>query len=137
MGEDEAEHSARKMEEMATHFENILGIFGGSRSRRRISSWMTKRRLTAKAKADIEESRDAIEEFERDLVELEIEMQEKINDIETRWDDAAGEVEEKTFRPLKKNILLDLFGVAWLLNWRLKDGDDVFDVPGFDMNESS
>lgn len=81
---------------------------------------MTKRRLTAKAKADIEESRDAIEEFERDLVELEIEMQEKINDIETRWDDAAGEVEEKTFRPLKKNILLDLFGVAWLPNWRLK-----------------
>ena len=137
LGEDESEHSARKMEEMATHFENVLGIFGGSRSRRRISSSMTKRRLTAQAKADIEESRDAIGDFERDLAALEVEMEEEIDEIEARWADVAGEMDEQTFKPFKKNIHIDLFGVAWLPNWRLKVGDDVFDAPGFMLSEGT
>lgn len=50
LAEDRAEHSARKMEEMATHTENILTLFGGSRSRRRVSSSLTKRRMSAKVR---------------------------------------------------------------------------------------
>jgi hypothetical protein len=129
--EDEAEYSARKMEEMATHFENVLGIFGGSRSRRRISSSMTKRRLTTQAKADIEESKESIEVFKRDLANLEAEMQEAVEEVEDRWGKIATEIDEEVIQPYKKNVLMDYFGVAWVPYWQLQEGDEGIELRGF------
>ncbi|MBI4732266.1 MAG: DUF853 family protein, partial [Chloroflexi bacterium] len=62
---DEAELSQRKGEELATHAENILGAFGGSRSTRRLSSSLTKRRLTEQAKEDVQESVDSLDQYEK------------------------------------------------------------------------
>lgn len=131
LDEDQAEHSARKMEEMATHLENVIGIFGGSRSRRRVSTSMTKRRMTSKAKADIEESKDVIEDFKRELEDLEIEMNDAVEEIEERWAEAASEIEEAVFTPFKKDIHVDLFGVAWFPYWQVKAGEEVFELPGY------
>jgi hypothetical protein len=131
LSEDEAEHSARKMEEMATHFENVLGILGGSKSRRRISTSMTKRRMTSKAKADIEESKELIEEFIKELELLEDEMEEAIDEIEERWEEVASEIEERVFTPYKKDVLVELFGVAWVPYWQFDAQGKVFELPGF------
>ena len=65
--EDEAELSHRKMEEVGTHAENVLGMFGGRKSSRRLSSSLTKRRMTEQAKADVEELEDAIAQYEPDI----------------------------------------------------------------------
>ena len=54
--EDEAELSNRKLEEAGTHLENITGLFGGRRKATRLSSSLTKRRMTEQAKSDVEES---------------------------------------------------------------------------------
>jgi hypothetical protein len=129
--EDQAEHSARKLEEMATHVENVLGIFGGSKSRRRISTSMTKRRMTSKAKADIEESEELIEEFMKDLEALEDEMEEAIDEIEERWAEIAGEMEEKVFTPFKKDVLVEMFGVAWVPYWQFEQEGKAFELVGF------
>jgi hypothetical protein len=130
LDEDQAEHSARKMEEMATHLENVIGIFGGSRSRRRVSSSMTKRRLTSKAKADIKESKDVIEDFKRELEDLEIEMNDVVEEVEERWAEAASEIEETAFKPFKKDIHVEMFGVAWFPYWQVRAGEEVFELPG-------
>jgi hypothetical protein len=131
LSEDEAEHSARKMEEMATHFENVLGIFSGSKSRRRLSTSMTKRRMTSKAKADIEESKEAIDEFSRELANLEEEMEGVIDEVEERWAKAATEIEEEIFTPFKKDVMVEMFGVAWVPHWQFEADGDVFELVGF------
>jgi hypothetical protein len=131
LNEDESEHSARKMEEMATHFENVLGILGGSKSKRRISTSMTKRRMTSKAKADIEESKEAIEEFTKELEVLEDEMEETIDEIEERWAEVASEVEESVFTPFKKDVLIEYFGVAWVPYWQFEAEGESFELVGF------
>lgn len=131
LDEDQAEHSARKMEEMATHLENVIGIFGGSRSRRRVSSSLTKRRMTSRAKADIEESLDVIEEFKRELEDLEVEMNDIVEEIEERWAQAATEIEDAVFTPYKKDIHVDMFGVVWLPYWQLQAGEENFELPGY------
>ena len=59
------------MEEMGTHAENIIGLFGGRRSSRRLSSSLSKRRMTEKAKADVEESHDVIAELKKEIASLE------------------------------------------------------------------
>jgi len=131
LAEDQAEHQSRKMEELATLGESILGLIGGSRSRRRVSTSVTKRRMTSQAKADVEESLDVIEEFKQELTELEAELSEELNELADRWGDAAAAIEEITITPYKKNILIEHFGVAWYPFWQLEEGGKTFEVPGF------
>jgi hypothetical protein len=131
LSEDQAELSARKMEEMATHAENVLGLFTGSRSRRRVSSSLTKRRLTSKAKADVEESLDQIEAFKQELAEMEDELAQELESIEAHWAEIAADIEETTITPFKKDIRLDLFGVAWYPHWLLQSDDEILELPGY------
>ncbi len=131
LAEDESEFSSRKMEELATHAENILGLFTGSRSRRRVSSSLTKRRMTSKAKADVEESLDVIEDLKEDLIELEQELVSEIDEIEARWEAIAGKVDQTLITPYKKNIRVELFGIAWAPFWRVQIGQAVEDIPAY------
>lgn len=124
LAEDQAELGSRKMEEVATLAENVYGLFSGSRSSRRISTSLTKRRMTSKAKADVEESEDVIDDFMQELDDLQEELTQEIDEIHERWDQVALDLEETVIAPFKKNIRVDLFGVAWAPYWRVKVGDD-------------
>lgn len=131
LAEDQAELSARKMEEMATHAENIIGLFTGSRSRRRVSSSLTKRRLSAKAKADVEESAETIEQFKEQLEQLEAELAEELDELDDRWMERAAQIDELVKTPYKKDIYIDLFGVAWSPYWQVKQDGRTVEVPAF------
>lgn len=131
LAEDQAELSARKMEEMATHAENILGLFTGSRSRRRVSSSLTKRRLSAKAKADVEESAETIEQFNRQLEQLEAELAEELDELDDRWMELAGKIDELVKTPYKKDIYIELFGLAWTPYWQVEQDGKMLQVPAF------
>ena len=131
MAEDQAELGSRKMEEVATLAENVFGFFSGSRSSRRVSTSLTKRRMTSKAKADVEESEDVIEEFMQELDDLQAELAQEIDEIHERWEKVASDLAEIVIAPFKKNIRVDLFGVAWAPYWRFKVGDKDFELPGY------
>jgi hypothetical protein len=132
LSEDESELSARKMEELATHAENILGLFGGSRSSRRVSSSLTKRRMTSKAKANVEESHQVIADLQKELGEMEAELRAEIEEIKARWAEVASEVEETVITPYKKDIRVELFGVAWKPFWQIQVGEEHFELPAFE-----
>ena len=110
--EDETELSQRKMEEWGTHAETLLGLFG--KRRRSVSSSLSKRRMTSQAKADVEESLDAIEDYKRDLADLDKEKAEALEEVERKWSDIVEDVTEIPIAPYKKDVLVDLFGVAWM-----------------------
>jgi hypothetical protein len=131
LSSDEAEYNQRKMEELGTHAENILGLFSGRK--RRISTSLSKRRMTEKAKADIDESKDAIDEMEKELADLARDIENAIDDIEDRWGEIAGEVDEIPISPYKKDVLIDLFGVAWM-PYHLVEVEGRFEeLPGFEV----
>ncbi len=134
LSEDETELSQRKLEEMGTHAENILGLFGGRKSSRKLSTSLSKRRMTAQAKADVEESKDAIEEFKKQIVFLEKEKMQIVNEINERWGKLANEFSEITVTPLKKDVLLDFFGVAWMPFHIVQYGSQLIELPGFGEN---
>ncbi|MGE5375192.1 MAG: helicase HerA domain-containing protein [Bacteroidota bacterium] len=129
--EDEAELSNRKMEEMGTHFENITGLFGGRRKASRLSSSLSKRRLTEQAKADVEESQDAIEDFKTQIAELERQRQEMIAEIQDRWGKVVSNMTEVTVVPKKTDVFVTLFGVAWMPHYILRSGSDTVELPAF------
>jgi hypothetical protein len=116
--EDMSELSSRRMEEWVTHAENLLGFLGGSRSRRRVSSSMTKRRMTSKAKADVSESEESIVQFQKDLDNLELEMAEELDELSEEWVEKADSLEQEVITPRRKDIHVELFGVLWLPFWQ-------------------
>ncbi len=126
---DEAELRERRMEEYGTHAENVLSLL--SSRRRRLSTSLTKRRLTEKAKADVEESLDAIEEYERQITEMEAERNQAVEDVQHKWADLADDMIEIPVRPYKKDILIELFGVAWMPYHIVEAGGQTTELPGY------
>jgi hypothetical protein len=126
---DEAELRDRRMEEYGTHAENVLSLL--SRRRKRLSTSLTKRRLTEQAKSDVEESLEAIEEYERQINNLEIEKAQALQDVNDKWADIADDMEDIPVRPYKKDILIDLFGVTWMPYHIVQAGGRTLELPGW------
>jgi hypothetical protein len=129
LASDQTELSERKMEELGTHAENFLSLF--SKRRRRLSTSLTKRRLTEQAKADVEESLDSIADYKKQLSALEKDEAQAIQEVNDRWGQIANRVEEISVTPYKKDVRLDLFGVGWYPFHRLQAGDQAIELPGF------
>jgi len=130
LNENEDELSQRRMEELGTHAENIFSMLGGKRSRRLTTS-LTKRRMTAETKSDVESGRKAIAALEQEIKELEAERDQTLAQIQERWGKLAAEFTETTVAPLKKDVMLELFGLAWMPFHVVKAGADTIELAGF------
>jgi hypothetical protein len=119
--DDEKELSQRKMEEFGTHAETVLSLFSGRR--KKITTSLTKRRMTSKAKSDVEESKDAIEDYLAEIQELEKELVGTIEAITKKWEEVVDDVTEIPVTPYKKDIFVDLFGIAWFPYHLVECGD--------------
>ena len=112
LAEDEAELSRRKMEEMGSYLDTVIGLFGGRK--RALTGALSKRRMTARAKEDVEESKAEIAALEKEIQALLDELESEVGEIEDRWEELAEEVEPIAVTPYKKDVALELFGVAWV-----------------------
>jgi len=109
LAQDQTELSQRKLEEGGTHLQNVAGLLGFGR-KRSLSTSLTKRRQTASAKADVEESVDAIAELKTQLEAFEKEKAEAVEEVNQRWGEIANQITEIPVTALKKDVLLELFG---------------------------
>ncbi len=130
LSQDEAEYNQRKMEEMGTHLENVAGLFGLG-SKRRLTTSLSKRRMTEQAKADVEESEEAIEQFKKEILELEEEAKATVEEINDRWGEIANEVSEIPVTPYKKDIQVEIFGVAWFPYHLVEADGRLLELPGY------
>jgi flagellar biosynthesis chaperone FliJ len=131
LAQDEREYQNRKWEENATHAENVFGLFTGKGSMRKVSSSMTKRRMTEQAKAEVDESVEAIQQYQAQLEELErrrAEMEQAAND---RWASVVNQVTEIPVAPKKTDVFIEYFGVAWMPFYILGVGNEIFELPAF------
>ncbi len=127
--QDEADLSQRKMEEYGTHAENLLSLF--SRRSRRLSTSLSKRRMTERAEADVEESEEAIEDYKQQIADLEEALKNAIAVVQARWAEIADDMAEIPIHPYKKDILVDLFGVAWFPYHVVEADGRRLELPGF------
>jgi len=131
LASDQTELSQRKMEELGSAAETVFGLFTGKKSSRKISSSLTKRRMTSQAKADVEESQEAIDDMKKQIADIEAEKAQVIEEIKNRWEDIASQDSEITVTALKKDVLLDVFGVAWMPYHLVKTGQEIIELPGY------
>jgi hypothetical protein len=118
---DQAELSQRKLEEVGTLAENLISLLAGRQ--RRMTTSLTKRRMTSQAKADVQESLDSIEQYKKEIEKLDKERLETLADVEDKWQEILNKVTEIPVTPYKKDILMEIFGVAWFPYYLYQDQD--------------
>ena len=128
--QDRDELSSRKMEELGTGLETVAGFLGFGR-KRSISTSLTKRRMAKKAKSDVDESIAAIKDYKEQIKALEDEKKAAIQAVNDKWAEIASQVTEIPVSPLKKDVMLDFFGVAWMPFHLVKIGEQITELPGF------
>lgn len=119
----------RRIEEAGTGLQTVIGLFGGRK--KSINSSLTKRRMTATAKANVEESEAMIERYKSELAELEAKMQQDIEEYKNSTQEKAVEIEEIFVKPLKKDVVVEFFGLAWAPVYAFKNGERWLEIDAF------
>jgi hypothetical protein len=127
---DQNELAGRKREEGSNLLEIGASVFGVGR-KKSVTSQFSKNRLTNKAKAEVEESVDAIKQFQQQIAEAEKRREETLAEINDRWGRAVNEITEMTIAPKKTDVFVKLFGVAWMPYYVVKAGTDTVELPAF------
>ena len=99
--------------------------------RRRLTTSLTKRRLAKQAQADIEESRQAIAAYKQQIADLEAEMNEALEEARAKWAEILEEVDTLTLRPYKREVEVEMFGIAWMPYHIFRTAAGLEDVPAF------
>lgn len=129
LAEDEAKYQQRKREEGVKAIETIIGLFGKRRSS--LSSSMSKRRMTANAKMEMESGEAEIERLKEQLDQLKDELASATTAAQARWADTAGKVSPLQLTPYKKDIAVTLFGVAWFPYHVVRSGTRTTELPAY------
>jgi hypothetical protein len=128
--QDEADLQNRKIEAGANLLELGAGLIGFGR-KKSVSTQFTKQRLSANAKADVEESLEVIAEYKKQLTELEKERARIADDVNARWGDMVNKITEIEVNPKKTDIYVNLFGVAWTPYYLVEIGGQKVELPAF------
>ncbi len=115
---DMQELKGRRMEEAGKGLENVIGLLAGRR--RSLSTSLTKRRMTAKAKLDVKESEEQIAAIEKEIEGLQAELEAESKALEEQLAGAVNQVIEKPVAPYKKNIFTETFGLVWVPYYAFK-----------------
>ena len=135
LSQDQSELTQRKVEEGGTILEVGASLFGLTR-KRSLTTPLTKHRLTEKAKADVQESQATITDMKKQMAALESEKAQAVVEVNNRWGQIADQVSEIPIAALKKDVLLDLFGVVWVPYHQVKIGEEIEELPGYSEEDS-
>ena len=130
LAEDQVEHEHRKWEERGNLAELGASLIGLGR-KKSLSSQLSKRRLTERAKAEVQESIDAIAQFKNQIAELEKKRETTISGINERWGSVVNDITEVTVTPKKTDVFVNLFGVAWTPHYVVRTGMETMELPAF------
>ncbi len=109
---DQENYDGRKREEFGTDVENIIGLF--SKSKRRVTTSLTKRRMTEDAKNKMETTQQTMNTLQSQIAEIERARQQAVKEASDRWGGLVDDVSDLPVTPAKNNIFVELFGVIWL-----------------------
>ena len=130
--QDQSEMNARRSEELVSGAETIFSLFSGRRSRR-ISTAMSKHRMTEQSKGNVDESKASIADYQKQLAQLEQNRQQAMDEAGSKWGDVVNDISEIPILPKKTDIYVNLFGVAWMPYYQVKVGEQMMEIKAFGM----
>lgn len=114
--EAKSDLKGRRTDEMVGVAETIFSVFG-RRRRKSFSSVSTKRRMVQKAKQNVEDSEEDLDQLIIDHKQLEQEMTDELNDIRAKWEHKISDTEQKEIKPRRSDVIVDKVVLTWLPYW--------------------
>jgi hypothetical protein len=128
--QDEDDLQNRKLEAGANLLELGAGLMGMGR-KKSVTSQFSKHRMSQNAKAEVEESVNAIAQFKQQIADLEKRREEIIAETNDRWGRAVNEITEVTIMPKKTDVFVNSFGVAWMPHYIIQTDMETMELPAF------
>lgn len=125
LAEDEAEYSARKQQEWVSIGETVLNVFLGRRSSRVLSTAAGKRRMTSKAKGEIERTKEEIEDLQAEIQALEKELETGADEITRKWADLMDDLTTEEVKPRRTDVDVEFAAVGWMPSWLVTYHDGI------------
>ena len=122
-----AQLTGRVGEEILSGLDSVAGLFGLFGRRKSVSSLSkvaTKRRITAKAQADIDKTKAEIARLEEDLATLQSDMEAEMSEATEELTQDAEQIEEVKVTPRKSDINVHLVTLAWMPSWEVSYQDN-------------
>ncbi|MGC8775432.1 MAG: helicase HerA domain-containing protein [Chlorobaculum sp.] len=141
LAQDEAEHQNRKAGELIGLGETMLGFFLGRKSTRGISTAINRRRMTANAKAEVDESVETIEELKRQQEEIEAELKGLAAEITARWEHPESALTTEEIAPRRSDVMIQIVTTGWLPFWQVTldqaSGGGTLYLPAYEAADES
>jgi hypothetical protein len=125
----EQELGHRRMEEIGKGLENALGLVLGRR--RTLTTSLTKRRMTSRAKADLEKAQQDVKKTEKAILDLAAQHGEELEQVDGKWQSTHDDIIDEPVSPFKKNIFMEKFGLLWLPYYAFQQEDEWVTVPAY------
>ncbi len=136
---DEADYEARKREELIGAGETVLGFLMGRR--RSVSRIASKRRMTSKAKLEVEETKEEITDLREEIAELEAELKEAVDEISRQWEDVLDGLTTEEIKPRRTDVDVRLVALAWrpfwLVTYRDRGDTRTATIPAYPQPEAT
>ena len=125
---ESAQASQQKLQTAISFGTTLLGAFFG---RKAVSVSSLGRATTAargvsrsmKEQQDIGRAQESVETLQRDLADLEAQLQSETTALESKLDAQNEQLETVAIKPKKTNISVQLLGLAWAPFWRDQSGE--------------
>jgi hypothetical protein len=128
--QDQTELGQRKNEELGNLAELGASLVGIGR-KKSLTTQLTKRRLTEQAKGNVEDSIQSLDQYKKDLADLQKQRSQIAQETGDRWGQVVNDVNEVNVTPKKTDIFVNLFGVAWVPFYVVQAGDQAVELPAF------
>jgi len=127
---DQTELGQRKWEEGGNLAELGASMLGIGR-KKSLTTQLTKRRMTEQAKSNVDESAEMIQQYERQLQELQQKREQAVQDVNDKWASLVNQITEIPIQPKRTDIYVEYFGVAWQPFYLIRSGGQVLELPAF------
>jgi hypothetical protein len=87
--------------------------------------------VTEKAEADVKESIQVIEEYERQVKKLLVKYDDVLEEVDVRWEENDSQKAEVVVSSYKKDIVMELFSVDWFPYSFNQIGGQILDLKGY------
>jgi len=99
--------------------ETVLSFFMGRRRTSAATTIARRRRMTSKAKMEIEETKEEITEMKDDIANLEGKLKEAVEEITRKWEEAPDDLITEELKPRRTDVKTQLVALAWAPFWLL------------------
>ena len=122
--------SQRTLEEVATGGAVVLGLLGVGR-KKSLSSSVSKVRMTQGAKDKAEKEKLDLQNLQEQLQQLQAAKDAALKTLNDKYSAQAGQISEIPVAPTKSSIFSDVFGVAWMPYYAVKNNGQTVEIPAF------